>query len=197
MARGLRVTFYADRDDLTNLFQRFLELGEFTYTLKYWDEGELVPTATNPTEIPDYGNLRPPHQSICSLAYLVIDASSTLNPERFALRAGGARFTVDNSTNPSSVRLCLGGDAGDRTLIASQIDTLGRTERAREMQAAFSKVVRKCGIKVGICYVLPGAMAKFKDGWRLTYGKGYAASQDLRMPDEQRAGQRDDCDSDK
>lgn len=137
----------------------------------------------NPADIPDYGVLRPPHQSISSLSYLVIDASRKLNPERYTLNAGGARYTIDNSTNPSSVRLCLGGDAGDRTLIASQVDTLGLSERAREMQASFSGVIRKRGVKVGTNIVLPGAMSKLREGWRLTQGKGYSPSLDLKLPD--------------
>jgi hypothetical protein len=183
MARGTRVTFYADREDLTLLFEKFFALGEFTYTLDYWDEGQKIPTVTNPLDIPDYGELTEKVRSICSRAFLVIDASDVLMPRRYSLNSGGSRYTIDNGTNPSSVRLCLGGDAGDRTLIASQIDTLGWTDRAREMQSAFSRIVRKSGVKLGICHVLPGAMAKFKDGWRLTYGKEYAPSQDLRMND--------------
>jgi hypothetical protein len=182
MVRGRRITFYADKADLTKLFADFVRLGEFSYTLNYWDEGQPIPTVGDPADIPDYGVLSRPLPSICDLAYLVIDASDALRPERYTLKAGGARFTVDNSTNPSSVMLCLGGDAGDRTLIASQIDTLGLTERARQMHAAFSRIVRKRSTKVGICYVLPEAMSKFKDGWRLTYGKGYAPSQDLKLP---------------
>jgi hypothetical protein len=86
-----------------------------------------------------------------------------LKPERFLLNSGGARFKIDNGTNPSSVRLCLGGDAGDYTLIASQIDTLGLSERAREMQAAFACVVRKSGVKVGSNITLPGAMSKLRE----------------------------------
>lgn len=183
MARGRRITFYADRDDLSVLFERFLALGRMTYTLKIWDEGQPVPTVSNPLDIPDYGIVPPPFPSMFSRAYLIVDASESISPRRIVLLAGGARYELDNGTNPSSVRLCLGGDAGDRTLIASQIDTLGFTERAQEMQAAFAKVIRKHGKKVGICYVLPGAMAKFKDGWRLTHDKGYARSQDLIMPE--------------
>lgn len=183
MAKGLRITFYADRADLKTLFERFLELGEFTYTLTYWDEGQPIPTVSNPADIPDYGVLRPPHQSISSLSYLVIDASSELNPERYTLKAGGARYTIDNSTNPSSVRLCLGGDAGDRTLIASQVDTLGLSERAREMHASFSRVVRESGVKVRSNIVLPGAMSKLREGWRLTQGKTYSPSLDLKLPE--------------
>jgi hypothetical protein len=182
MAKGRRITFYADRDDFTRLFKDFLSLGDFRYTLNYWEEDRPIPTVTNPVDIPNYGLLKPPFLSICSVAYLVIDASDALKPERYLLKTGEARFTVDNSTNPNSVRLCLGGDAGDLTLIASQIDTLGLTERSHAMHAAFSRVVRKRAEKVGICYVLPSALSKFKDGWRLTYGKGYAPSQDLRMP---------------
>lgn len=186
MAKGIRITFYAHRDDLTTLFEEFSKIGAFKYTPTYWDEGLPTPTVTSPSDIPDYGVLSSRNDSICSRAYLVIDESEVLKPKRYTLKAGGERLTVDNSTNPSSVRLCLGGDAGAHTLIASQIDTLGLTKRAQEMQAAFSRVVRKCGVKIGICYVLPGAMAKFKEGWRLTYGKGYAPSQDLKMPTWQR-----------
>lgn len=183
MARGIRITFYADRDDLKTLFEHFAGLGDFTYTRTYWDEGQAVPTVVSPLSIPDFGVMKPPLQSICTVSYLVIDASSALNPRRYSLNAGGARYTVDNGTNPSSVRLSPGGDAGDRTLIASQVDTLGLTDRARAMQAAFARVVRKLGVKVGNCYVLPGAMAKFKLGWRLTYGKGYSRSLDLSIPE--------------
>jgi len=168
---------------LVSLFEKFAKLGAFTYTRDYWDEGEPTPTWTNPSDIPNLGELNTKSNAICSLSYLVIDASDVLMPRRYSLNSGGSRYTIDNGTNPSSVRLCLGGDAGDRTLIASQIDTLGWTDRAREMQSAFSRIVRKSGVKVGICHVLPGAMAKFKDGWRLTYGKEYAPSQDLRMND--------------
>lgn len=183
MARGIRITFYADRDDLKTLFEHFVGIGDFTYTLSYWDEGQPAPTVVSPLSIPDYGVMKPPCQSICTVSYLVLDASCALSPRRYCLSAGGARYTVDNGTNPSSVRLSPGGDAGDHTLIASQIDTLGLTERARSMQAAFARIVRKCAVRVGNCYVLPGAMAKYKLGWRLTYGKGYSRSLDLSIPE--------------
>ena len=182
MARGIRVTFYADRADMAALFEKFCRLGKFTYTPLYWDEGQPPPTLENPADIPSYGELSPRTNSLCSLSYLVIDATDELKPERFLLNSGGARFKIDNGTNPSSVRLCLGGDAGDYTLIASQIDTLGLSERAREMQAAFARVVRKSSVKVGSNITLPGAMSKLREGWRLTHGKSYSPSMDLKLP---------------
>jgi hypothetical protein len=182
MARGIRVTFYADRPDMTALFEQFCYLGKFTYTPLYWDEGQPPPTVENPADIPNYGVLGLRTNSLCSLSYLVVDATDELRPTRFILTSGGARFSIDHGTNPSSVRLCLGGDAGDRTLIASQVETLGLTERAKQMQAAFSRVVRKSGVKVGSNVVLSGAMSKLREGWRLTHGKSYSPSLDLKLP---------------
>jgi hypothetical protein len=182
MAKGIRVTFYADRADLAALFEKFYRFGKFTYTPLYWDEGQAPPTVENPADIPSFGKLSPQTDSLCSLSYLVIDATDELRPQRFLLNSGGARFNIDHGTNPSSVRLCLGGDAGDRTLIASQVETLGLSERALEMQAAFSGIVRKSGLRVGSNVVLPGAMSKLQEGWRLTHGKSYSPSLDLKLP---------------
>ncbi len=182
MARGSRITFYADQEDLSVILDEFFISGNFNYTPTYWDDGDFNPTVDNPLSIKGYGILEDPLASICDSSWLITDASDKIAPKRYLLNNGMARFTVDNRTNPSSVRICLGGDAGDRTLIASQVDTLGLTERAKEIYKVFSKIIRKHGKKIGICYVLPSALSKFEYGWRLTYGKGYASSQDLKHP---------------
>lgn len=179
--KGIRTTFYADRDDLNILAEAFSYLGNFAYTMNYWDEGAPFPSYQNPRDIPDFGLLNSQSASICGVALLITDASQALNPQQYVLQSGKARLKVDNTTDPDSARLCVGGDAGESILIASQIDTLGLTARAREIQSAFSHVIRERSANVDGYRVLPGAMLKLQSGWRLCFGKTYSPSLDLKL----------------
>jgi hypothetical protein len=138
------------------------------YTDRKWQDESSLTSYLNPAEIPHLGTASP--QGRCpNIGYLVTDVQDELVPEMLKLSDGRIRYSAGRF-NSSSVRLSLGGDAGNRTLVCSLVDTLGLTPRARQIHLLFSKEVRRHGRKCGRYVILPGAAAKVQSGWRLTEG---------------------------
>ncbi len=178
--RGLRTYFYADKNDMAVLFEKILALGDFKFTRCYWDQEDGESIFYNPFEIPDYGKSEGPAYSCPSIGYIVTKASDMSYARRYTVKTTGTvRYAADNITHPSSIRLALGGDAGDNTLICSLIDTLAYTDEAKALYKSFSKIVRELSLHKPREYVLPGAMQLYTQGWRLTRGKDMASSQDI------------------
>lgn len=182
--KGSAYYFYADKTDLEDLLRSLGELGSYCYTKGYWDANDSIPTYCDPLAIPNIGTVAPTH--VCpDVGYLVAASGVPLRPEEIKLTDGRIRFKVSNATTPDSVRLSLGGDAGDRTLIASALDTRAYTAEARALFSSFKKVIASTAKKVNRENVLPGAYKKLLDGWRLTTGKSYSRKMDLMLPSKE------------
>ena len=178
--RGFRTYFYADKSDMEAVFKEVLALGDFKFTRCYWDEIEGESIYYNPFDIPDYWISEGPAFSCPGIGYIVTHADDRSSAERYTIKTTGVvRYKADNGTHPSSIRLSLGGDAGDNTLICSLIDTLAYNDEAKTLFKRFSNVITKLSLCKPREHVLPGALELYKQGWRLTRGKDMAASQDV------------------
>lgn len=98
---------------------------------------------------------------------------------------------ADQNNNFDSVVIGFGGDAGDDTLIISDINTAGDSEEARALYRRFQSLIwsmtRRVGRKGAPVRLMPGAAQKAKAGWRLAHGKGWSAVTDDHLSDEERA----------
>ena len=182
MARGKRVTFYADRVDLEILSDELDNAGSFSYFLTYWDEDQGPSVCSRLIDVGVPHTLHKMHSSICSLACLVVEEGTEVVGRCFDLDAGGRRRTADNITHPDSVRFCIGGISTDRTIIASQLDTLGHTDKSREIFSLFSNIIVKMGFKIASDVIMPGTLQKLRQGWRLTHGLDFPRGADIKLP---------------
>jgi hypothetical protein len=138
------------------------------YTDRKWQDASSLSSYLDPADIPHLGTASP--QGRCpNIGYLVTDVQDELAPETLQLSDGSVRYSAGRF-NLSSVRLSLGGDAGNRTLVCSLVDTLGVTPRAKQIHLLFSKEILRHGKKCGRFVILPGAAEKLQNGWRLTEG---------------------------
>lgn len=133
-----------------------------------WQAESSLTSYLNPADIPRLGTANP--QGRCpNIGYLVTDVEDALVPETLKLSDGSVRYSAGRF-NLNSVRLSLGGDAGNRTLVCSLVDTLGVTPRAKQIHLLFSKEILRHGKKCGRFVILPGAVERLQNGWRLTEG---------------------------
>jgi hypothetical protein len=122
-------------------------------------------------------------------SYLVMEPDQEVVSEEIVLSDGsGTIMRADQNNNWDSIVIAFGGDAGDRTLIMSDINTVGDTEKARELHKKFKALVwsktKRVGPKGTPYRLMPGAMSKAKAGWRLARGKGWARITDAHISPE-------------
>lgn len=185
---GRKCEFFADEADLLNLLQAFKELQGYKYVqmrsdlnkenLLFYNPIELLPFATVSADNPVRGT-----------TFLVLENNQEIYAGDIKMRDGsGIKKMAGQARNPNSITLAFGGDAGDKTLIMSDIATTGDTDIAVEMHKLFKKIVtsktKRVGAKGRPYRLMPGAIAKLVDGWRLTSGKGWSRNMDLRLPEE-------------
>lgn len=176
------VEFFADREDLKRLLESLRGLGEFRYTALTGTVNAELAEYRDPAELMNAGIVKPgaPDRGA---GFMITDVSVLVVTRKIKMSDGsGFKLTLDQTSNPDAVRIALGGEAGDRTLISSVVDTQGDTERARATHALFKKAVGKISKRISSCYVMPGAMEKLEQGWRLTADKGFLPGLDLKKP---------------
>lgn len=184
--RGSDVSFYADRDELLELFAEFNAIGALAYTetlsavntplLVFDDATQLIGSLWTQTQEVDRPKL-----------FLVHGRASPLIVEdRVQVDGGGKKLSVCNLFNPNAIVIRLGGELDqDKTLVATSINTTGESEFSRLLFARFKKLVRGSARRVGRFYLLPNALTKWCGGWRLTPDPQYTATEDLPLPTEE------------
>ena len=174
---GTTCEFYADADDLGALLREFQPLG----TLKFVQVRSRA-NAANDMFTGDLTALlaealiskdRPTRTQ----SFLVMERDQEVFSRDIALGDGSGTVTIiDQNQNPNSVALAFGGDAGDRTLIMSEIVTTAETDVATELRKNCKKLVASMSKRVGLegkpVQLMPGALIKAKFGWRLARTKG-------------------------
>lgn len=190
--RGLSCEFYADESDLAALLREFPSLGDFKYVqiCSRVNESNVVFTGDATGLLPDaiVSRDKPTRRH----SFLIMDEQQEVYSRDIVLADGTGKITiVDQNQNPNSVVLAFGGDAGDQTLLMSDINTVGDTDEARELHKSFKKLVasraKRVGAKGKPFRLMPGAIAKAKLGWRLARGKGWHRSTDDVIPAQQLA----------
>ena len=179
--------FFADEDDLLVLLEAFNELNEYKsvqikselnqQNLIYFDPRELLKLAVVSEENP-----------IRIHSFLVLQKCQEVFTEMIELRDGsGLRNISGQSLNPNSITFAFGGDAGDKTLIMSDVATIGHTDKSIEIHKQFKKIIlahtKKVGAKGKPYRLMPGAISKLKSGWRLASGKDWSTDTDAHIPE--------------
>lgn len=124
-----------------------------------------------------------PEKPIPRQSFLAMEINQEFFHREITLKDGSGKISiVDQNQNWNSVAIAFGGDAGDRTLVMSDINSTADTEKAKELHTSFRKLINSMSRQVGHqnkSYVLmPGAIAKAKDGWRLARDKSWQTSTD-------------------
>lgn len=183
---GRSCYFYADEGDLANLLNAFRELGNCKYVQIRSGLNEPNLVFSDPRELLSLAKATPSNPTRCH-SFLVLENGQEIFDREIALKDGsGVRKIADQNQNWNSIVLALGGEVGDKTLIMSDINTVGDTELAVEMHNKFKKVVisetKKVGAKGTPYRLMPGAIEKLKAGWRLASGMGWSRSTDANIP---------------
>lgn len=188
---GRSCYFFADDEDLVDLFDAMKDLGDYKYVEKRSaiDKPNLV--LTDPLGVLPHAKVTPENPDR-KHSFLVFEKDAEVFSEQVTLASGGIRSLVDQNSNFDSLVLALGGDAGDQTLIMSDINTTGDTKKSVAMHADLKKLVasksRKLGPKGKPTLVMPGALEKLKSGWRLASGKDWSHSTDPEFTAEDLSG---------
>lgn len=186
---GRSYEFFADEIDLLTLLEAFKDLGNYKYVqmrselnkenLIFDDPVELLPFAVVSADAP-----------VRVTSFLVLENTQEVFSGDIKMKDNsGIKKIAGQARNPNSITFAFGGDAGDNTLIMSDVATIGDTDKALEMHKRFKKVLitktKRLGTKGRPYRLMSGAIGKLKSGWRLTSGKGWARNMDLNLPAEE------------
>src|SRR6478735_1885293 len=83
-----------------------------------------------------------------AVSFLAVTGTEDFAVREVAQRKGGARYILDQLSNPRSVVLRPGLRVDEHTLLSGQIGTASDDPASLELFSAFSKVVRKQFVKV-------------------------------------------------
>ena len=180
MARGPRTYYFADADDQKRFLAELASMGGLRFTYGVWREPDAEPIFLDPTQIPNVGYVRANFDSITT-GYCVTLQSEKLVTRALSLPGIPTRYEA-GPNNPDSVRIALGGEAGNRTIICSLIQTLGATAVARDLHSRLTKAVKRTGVvKCDRFFMFAGAITKLETGWRLAEGALRPAEGDFTL----------------
>lgn len=179
---GRSCYFYADNEDLMSLLEAFKELDDYKYVqmsselnapnIVYSDPIECFSSAIATPALPEK-----------SQSFLIVERDQEVFTREIKRSDGSGILSIaDQNNNFDSIVLAFGGDAGDQTLVVSDINTVGDTNKSIEMHEIFKKLAisktKKVGAKGSPHRLMPGAIEKLKAGWRLAMGKGWSRDTD-------------------
>jgi hypothetical protein len=186
MLSGRTCEFYADEEDLLDLLARFPMLGALKFVqISSAPDRENVVLRDDPARLLSMARVTP-EEPIRTNSFMAMEVDQEVFSRQIVPKDGrGTITTVDQNQNLDAVVIALGGDAGDRTLIMSDINTTAETEKAKELHQKFKKLVasqaKRAGSGKTSCLLMPGACRKAKEGWRLARGKGWNVSTDPKI----------------
>lgn len=189
---GLSCEFYGDEDDIADLLLNLPSVGDLKFVQMRSRLNEC-----NDVFVGDPTGLLPeaivsPSKPMRRQSFLVVKRDQKVYYREIVLTDGTGRISIaDQNTNSDSVVLAFGGDAGDQTLIMSDISTTADTERAKELHKTFKQLVSSRTKRVGPngrpSRLMKGAIVKAKAGWRLARDKQSQRSSDAIITTEELA----------
>lgn len=192
---GRSCYFYADESDLLALLEAFKEFDSYKYVQIKSDLNKPNLIFTNPIELLRLAMVTP-ENPIRTHSFLVVENKQEIFSRDIKLEDGsGIRKIADQNNNFDSIVLAFGGDAGNQTILMSDINTVGDTDKAAEMHKKFKKLVmsktKRVGTKGVPYYLMPGASEKLKSGWHLTQNRVWKPGVDeISLSDEEIAALR-------
>ena len=176
--RGAEVRFYADSTDMSQLLNAFTQVGPLIFTKTLSELNAAAVQLTDPRELSHYLRTDP---SPPSNAFLITSESDPIVQRRIDMEDGsGIRMAAaELRINRHAIQITLGGQLdGDNTLIASKVNSTSEGPKARQLYRAFKRAIVRTARHSDGFYLLPGAMQKWRSGWRLTPGPQHPRSLD-------------------
>ena len=187
---GRSCYFYADESDLLNLLEAFKEFDGYKYVQISSELDMPNSVYTNPVDCFSSAILTP-NSAVRSQSFLVLENEQEVFTRELKRSDGSGTLSIaDQNNNFDSIVIVFGGDAGDQTIIMSDINTVGDTDKAVEMHKKFKKLVmsktKKVGAKGTPYRLMPGAADKLKSGWHLTQNRVWKPGVDeIKLSDEE------------
>ena len=187
---GRSCYFYADESDLLDLLEAFKEFDDYKYVQMRSELNETTKIYHDPSKVLPEA-LASPGKPYRTHSFLIMEKEEEIFDRDIVLEDGsGIRKWIDQNHNWNSIVIALGGDAGDQTIIMSDINTVGDTDKAVEMHKKFKKLImsktKKVGAKGTPYRLMPGAAEKLKSGWHLTQNRVWKPGvEEIKLSDEE------------
>jgi hypothetical protein len=188
---GKRREFYADNQDIMNLLNDFDSLGQFKYVEFYSRLNKETDIFYSAVNIFDKAICTPKNtERGHSFSIFDIDANIIFS-EVTLFDGSGKRVALETLLSDDSIEIHFGGEVGDNTLIMSDIGTVADDKAVLDHFKRFKKLIEARSVRIGPpgrpSYLMPGAVQKAKQGWRLARGKALDIESDPVLPPEQLA----------
>jgi hypothetical protein len=189
--RGKQRNFYADNQDIMNLLNDFDSLGQFKYVEFYSRLNKETDIFYNAIDIFDKAICTPQKtERRHSFSIFEIDAKIAFS-NVILVDGSGKRIALETLLSDDSIEIHFGGEVGDNTLVISDIGTVADDKAMLDHFKRFKKLIEAKSVRIGPpgqpSYLMPGAVEKAKQGWRLAQGKGFNKNSDPVLPPEQLA----------
>ena len=177
--RGSSSSFYADEADLIDLLEAFKSLEEYKY-VQIRSELTCHPLVYhNPSDILLKAMVTP-EKPIRTHSFLIMEKEEKVNSRDIVLEDGsGTIKRADQNNNFNSAVIAFGGNAGNQTVLMSDVNTIGDTEKSIEIYKKFRKIIlantTRVGAKGNPYRLMSGAFDKLKSGWHLTQNKVWSS----------------------
>lgn len=173
--RGRSSYFYADHRDLMCLLESFQALKGYKYV-------EIRSELNHPTKIYNtpskilHKAMVTPDKPIRTHSFLIMEKEEKVNSKDILLADGnGIIKRADQNNNFNSAVIAFGGNAGHQTILMSDVNTVGDTEKSIEIYKEFRKIILANTTRVGVkgkpYRLMSGALEKLKSDWHLTQNK--------------------------
>jgi hypothetical protein len=189
--RGKGKEFYADNQDIINLLKEFDGLGKFQYVARYSKINKNINIYYNAIEIFKKAICTPDRTEIAQ-NFFIFEINANIVFREITFEDGGGKKTaLDTWRSDDAISIAFGGEVGDNTLIMSDIGTVADNKAVLDHFKHFKKLIEARSVRIGLpgrpSYLMPGAVQKAKQGWRLARGKALDIESDPVLPPEQLA----------
>jgi hypothetical protein len=175
--RGSEARFYADLEDMSELLKSFNNAGSFKYTETLSQVGASLTSFDDAKGMMRY--LRTTHPQPSNV-FLITGRAVEINTQEITMKDGsGVKIKADQLCNPDAVLIKLGGEL-KRILVATSINTTADTSKAKQTFNLLKKIVVVNAQYADGFYILPAALEKLRDGWRLTPDPGFSRTEDMK-----------------
>ncbi len=173
--------FYATADDLLPVFEGVEARHPLAYLLCSLFRSPNRRSFAAGASLPALRK-SPSHPSAMACPqYLVLPADQPVSLRDAPQHTGEIRYAVDQSANPDSITIQLGGLFAPKVLLAGRVATVSTTARAAQLHRAFASAIAKYFQRIKAFYVGPHAHQLWRGGCRLTQSAESQGGNDLAI----------------